>query len=231
MLYLWPYILFFSFPLICPVLFSVMVPRQYLPSFLCSSRPLTSRPRLIVAIPVMALMLAVVHYNTIIHPFTLADNRHYMFYIFKLLRSHPSIKYLVVPVYFICAWSVLAALTVRTPTAEAANGYVESTASRGTKSFARVEANEEGQRASWLLIWLATTTLSLCTAPLVEPRYCILPWMFWRMNVPTFAPGDSKRLWLETLWLLLINAITGYMFLYRGFEWPQEPGSVQRFMW
>jgi hypothetical protein len=25
--------------------------------------------------------------------------------------------------------------------------------------------------------------------------------------------------------------VTGYVFLYKGFEWPQEPGKVQRFMW
>ena len=42
--------------------------------------------------------------------------------------------------------------------------------------------------------------------------------------------GDH-RLWLETFWFLLINAVTGYMFLYKGFTWPQEPGRIQRFMW
>jgi len=36
---------------------------------------------------------------------------------------------------------------------------------------------------------------------------------------------------LETVWYIAINAVTGYLFLYRGFEWPQEPGKVQRFMW
>jgi alpha-1,2-glucosyltransferase len=43
--------------------------------------------------------------------------------------------------------------------------------------------------------------------------------------------GHDYRLWLETAWFLLINFVTGYVFLYRGFEWPQEPGLVQRFMW
>lgn len=38
-------------------------------------------------------------------------------------------------------------------------------------------------------------------------------------------------LWLETVWFLTINLATGYVFLSWGFEWPQEPGKVQRFMW
>ena len=41
----------------------------------------------------------------------------------------------------------------------------------------------------------------------------------------------DHRLWLETVWFLALNLITGYIFLYWGFEWPQEPGKVQRFMW
>jgi alpha-1,2-glucosyltransferase len=36
---------------------------------------------------------------------------------------------------------------------------------------------------------------------------------------------------LETIWFIVINVVTGYVFLYEGFEWPQEPGKLQRFMW
>ena len=41
----------------------------------------------------------------------------------------------------------------------------------------------------------------------------------------------DHRLWLETIWFLAVNLATGYIFLYWGFAWPQEPGKVQRFMW
>ena len=41
----------------------------------------------------------------------------------------------------------------------------------------------------------------------------------------------DHRLWLETIWFLAVNLTTGYIFLYWGFAWPQEPGKVQRFMW
>lgn len=112
-----------------------------------------------------------------------------------------------------------------------------------------------------MIVWLAATTLSLVSAPLVEPRYCILPWLFWRLHVPSIrlleTDGDplpnvekdvtknitekgwlwriicceDVRLWVETTWFVVINLITGYVFLYKGYEWASEPGKVQRFMW
>lgn len=48
---------------------------------------------------------------------------------------------------------------------------------------------------------------------------------------PVFYERHDHRLWLETAWFLTVNLATGYIFLYWGFEWPQEPGRVQRFMW
>ncbi|KAL9096532.1 MAG: hypothetical protein Q9163_006440 [Psora crenata] len=231
MLYIWPYIGFFSFPLIYPYLINAAIPQHLLPLFL-QVAPVDKRlPRLIIAIPVTALMLVVVYTNTIVHPFTLADNRHYMFYVFKLLRKHPSIKYLAVPIYFACAWAALITIAAPTQTHTQVNADGEHRAVKESRRSVGANSKDGGQRASWLIIWLATTTLTLSTAPLVEPRYCILPWLMWRMHVPAFGPGASRRLWLETLWFLLINAATCYMFLYRGFQWAQEPGNVQRFMW
>jgi alpha-1,2-glucosyltransferase len=91
----------------------------------------------------------------------------------------------------------------------------------------------------------------MVTAPLVEPRYFILPWVMWRLHLPsspTPAMFRQKRpklesekaradtitnapKFLETVWFIIISAVTGYVFLYKGFEWPQEPGKIQRFMW
>lgn len=106
-------------------------------------------------------------------------------------------------------------------------------------------------RVSFVLVWLVSTALSLVTAPLVEPRYFIIPWVMWRIHLPPQPTLSVYRqqcpsgemeitrakfvqnipIFLETLWFLFINAVTGYVFLYEGFEWPQEPGKVQRFMW
>lgn len=120
----------------------------------------------------------------------------------------------------------------------------------------QVRQVETGPNTSFFLIWLLATALSLITAPLVEPRYFLIPWVMWRLHVPSWSPtsslggrkggkkmgmldvvgfwawkGYDYRYWIETAWFLGINAVTGYVFLYRGFEWTQEPGKVQRFMW
>src|SRR2546423_2818274 len=95
MLYIWPSIVFFSWPVLLPGI--AKLSRKKL-------------PRLSVALPVMGLMLLAVHFNTIVHPFTLADNRHYVFYVFRILLRHPVVKYAAVPVYISCAWLVIHAL-------------------------------------------------------------------------------------------------------------------------
>ena len=204
-------------------------------------------------------MTAVVHYNTIVHPFTLADNRHYTFYAFRLLLWHPSIRYSVVPIYFICAWATVLSFggIADDPKSTLRLAELEREGSnRKTRPESRIESEK---RCSFVLIWFLSTSLSLITAPLVEPRYFIIPWLIWRLHLPTaYDPSRlslafsspqkllskrldtpkllvfesyDHRLWLETIWFLIINAVTGYIFLYWGFIWEQEPGKVQRFMW
>lgn len=245
MLYIWPYFTFFSFPLLYPYLLQSVVPQESLPTMLRSGSTRHMLPRIALAIPLLAIMLVIVHYNTIIHPFTLADNRHYMFYVFRILLRHPFIKYLAAPIYLICAWACLTALSQNQPTISTSKGGLPS-----------------GNRVSFVLVWLLATSLSLITAPLVEPRYLIVPWLMWRVHLESSRAGSTPRtsskpeypeskdgtvwlstvkdfikhrldhrLWLETIWFLIVNALTGYIFLYWGFEWPQEKGNVQRFMW
>lgn len=183
----------------------------------------------------------VVRFNTIVHPFTLADNRHYMFYVFRILLRNALTKYGAVAAYMVCAW--LSINTLSTP-------GLSQKKLHASKDKSPPLEDTTSCHASFVLVWLASTALSVITAPLVEPRYFILPWLMWRLRVPWYnyrnpsLKGKGKkesmasllkshdhRLWLETLWFLFVNAITGYMFLYRGFSWPQEPGNVQRFMW
>ena len=230
--------MFFSWPVLIPTVANL------------SSAKL---PRISVAVLAIGLMLAVVHLNTIVHPFTLADNRHYVFYVFRLLLRHPIVKYAVVPVYFVCAWLVLASLgqVLGNPDSATDNRAKRSWKQMG-KSPKDLPMPYEPVRTSFVLVWLAATTLSLVTAPLVEPRYFIIPWLVWRINVPiesynaqyeqeqepakhivqrVLNQASANRLWIETAWYLMVNLITCYVFLYRGFEWPQEPGKIQRFMW
>ena len=256
MLYLWPYFIFFSFPLLLPYLLNAVLPQEYLPQLVRTGSLRSQLPRIATSIPTVATMMVVVHYNTMVHPFTLADNRHYMFYIFRILLRHPLIKYLAVPIYFASAWTCLTALgNPGMPPSPPPQKLI-----RGSQG---VQNRLNKTRVSFSLIWLLTTALSLCSAPLVEPRYLIVPWLIWRMHVVPSIPstelttargttpenakrraeeadtpsplskhsGVTMNLWLETAWFLLVNFVTGHIFLYWGFEWPQEPGKVQRFMW
>jgi len=233
--------------------------------------------------------LLIIRYNTIIHPFTLADNRHYVFYVFRYtILRHPIFRYILAPVYLVCGWGVYLTLccppTLQTYRLKTTKKQKLTTSSpsktRSVRSSAGVEPNSspllegtmqpdtsdtEGTTTSFVLIFFITTALSLITAPLVEPRYFIIPWVIWRLHVPSLAPTKSEfrahqpqkiggkdvtsgmwilkkiklgayqnhdyRLWLETTWFFVINVVTGFIFLYRGFSWPQEPGQVQRFMW
>lgn len=238
------------------------------------------------------LALAIVKFNTIIHPFTLADNRHYMFYIFRysILRA-PWVRFVLVPIYLlsgVLCWKTVAGFgqdnqvvdadknsqvhkalnqTVATKTSDTKNGRKVG---NGEEKEKKREADSQRPDAlhdhlsspsststlapslSTALLWILATTLSLFTAPLVEPRYFILPWVFWRLLLPAWslpqaapAPGFLKRLgqkydlrlWVESVWFVLINVVTMYIFITRPFYWYSpdgklaDGGNVQRFMW
>jgi len=241
MLYIWPYIAFFSAPLLLGPVFQAVatfLPKQFQK---LSDNPLSSTaaskvPDILISSLFVIGAFSAVHFNTIIHPYTLADNRHYVFYIFKILRRYPAIKYLAVPVYYTCAWLALQ-LVGGTPNGEQAL--------RQESDKPHPTSNKIGRppcKISFIVVWLITTALSVVTAPLVEPRYFIIPWIIWRLHVPSLPAslttkersntiGYHLRLGSETLWLLAINAAVTYVFIYRGFTWPNEPGKVQRFLW
>lgn len=296
MLYIWPYIFFFSWPILFSPVVNMFLPKGCLPKFMDYgfSKKHKGIPKILTVLAIVPVMLTVVHYNTVIHPFTLADNRHYVFYVFRiLLRTHPATKYAATIVYFLCGWAVISAfgfstitppprfiqapqpaLSPKLPVQKGPKGQTQSESKKRPpkklvqppktqqltpESFAMIqEAIKQRQvnqldapRVSFVLVWLAATTLSLITAPLVEPRYFIVPWVMWRLHLPRqptplvhreHRPRDEKEalrakiatnfpLFLETFWFLVMNTVTGYVFLYKGFEWPQEPGRIQRFMW
>ena len=274
LLYLWPYLVFFSWPFVyqhlirVPLTFVARLPVfADLEHFLLFKRR-ALLPRILVFGVCISIALLAVRFNTIVHPFTLADNRHSIFYVFRLLRRRWWIRYAATPAYIACAWLSIQALGSapqdRTKPAGPADPKPSherdaKTASRGSpRRLLPLPDTTQSANTSFLLIWLATTSLTLISAPLVEPRYFILPWIFFRLHLPLSQPQvektkrasdcddraeppftllaklwsqHDKRLWLETLWFAGVNAGTMWLFLCRGFEWEQEPGRVQRFMW
>ena len=207
------------------------------------------------AIPLSGLtvlcMAGLVKFNTTIHPFTLADNRHYMFYIFQYtIRRNWWIRYALILPYWTSMINVGRCLAGCQPVHETHSdncpvrhqtrlkylnspfmdsnlrerkltNEVERTlgpreqevVSPGSaKTELRLEDLEQEAVSDMFLsgtyppetrppaastesIWFLASTLSLITAPLVEPRYFILPWIFWRLHVPAWklheCAGDA----------------------------------------
>ncbi|ELQ39121.1 alpha-1,2 glucosyltransferase ALG10 [Pyricularia oryzae Y34] len=213
-----------------------------------------------------AVATVIVHKSTIIHPFTLADNRHYMFYVFRYsILRRPEVRYLLVPFYVVChrlCWHLLGGSSTqdgqRISFIQAPG--VETVSSAPPKDTIKLKEEgrpeDGGESLSTGVLWLSATALSLITAPLVEPRYFIVPWVMWRIMVPawrvqeprsgekglltrlrSWTQGLDLRLVLETLWFVAINLGTMYMFICRPYHWKDvdgklmDEGRLQRFMW
>ncbi|KAF5019240.1 hypothetical protein F66182_8756 [Fusarium sp. NRRL 66182] len=234
------------------------------------------------------LSIAIVHYNTIIHPFTLADNRHYMFYIFRYtIRRASWIRYALVIPYTAARWMTWGTmagcsqwfLAVDEPACSScldappfmSHPFItnDGLARQQAKEVSPEESKQEllnkalerdpllasvvPASTSTGLIFLLATTLSLMTAPLVEPRYFIIPWAMWRLLAPAWRlhghgnPSDfvarlsrhpktmrwiqqfqhyDPRLIFETVWFLAINMATGYIFLCKPYLWKAEDGTL-----
>lgn len=245
------------------------------------------------------LSTLIVRFNTIIHPFTLADNRHYMFYVFRYtIRRAPWIRYFLILPYTASRWFVWGTLSgctnwISGSRKDACSAYYHSsrpspftcdpfvvadatqpsqsehktttTKSQDAQAQPQKELEEkylqdpllfstEPVSTSTGLIFLLATALSLITAPLVEPRYFIIPWVVWRLLVPAWRLHDHQtaentlfdgatptsvwgrsvnfchfydvRLILETIWFIAINLATGYIFLFKPYIWKAEDGSI-----
>jgi len=259
MLYIWPFFAFFSAPLLLPSVFIGLRRATTLAGQMW--RKVYYLPYIMATV---GLSLGIVKYNTIIHPFTLADNRHYMFYVFRytILRSI-KVRYALVAGYTLSRWLVwdtlagrdtrpiaITTTTITTTTTPSTSSEPNHSPSPKPKPSNPAYHVQTTPYTSTALFWLLATTLSLITAPLVEPRYFILPWVFWRLVIPTWSPpksaglvwlgktGADPRLLVETVWFLAINMGTMYMFLGRPFYWKSadggellDGGRVQRFMW
>jgi alpha-1,2-glucosyltransferase len=64
-----------------------------------------------VVLPVFAGLS--VHYASPIHPFMLADNRHYVFYLWKNMMRRGYVRYFLVPVYVALGWGIIERLRLQ----------------------------------------------------------------------------------------------------------------------
>lgn len=146
-------------------------------------------------------ILVVAKKFTLAHPFLLADNRHYTFYIYRRILSRPHSHLFLVPIYHFSTWVVFDAL----------------------KRARRLALGPLS-----MIAFAVASAATLAPSPLFEPRYYIVPILLLRIFI---HPRNSSRHVLEYVWLNGINAATTLIFLKREFAWASEPGAIQRIIW
>ncbi|CAE8724566.1 unnamed protein product [Polarella glacialis] len=106
----------------------------------CKARFGSLRAVLLTAVA-LCLLVFVLHRYSVAHPFLLADNRHYTFYVWgRFLGRRPGLKEALAPAYLYTAWLCSSRLS-------------------------------RAQSSLWTLIWWVAAALTLVPAGLLEPRY------------------------------------------------------------
>ncbi|XP_021912123.1 dol-P-Glc:Glc(2)Man(9)GlcNAc(2)-PP-Dol alpha-1,2-glucosyltransferase isoform X2 [Carica papaya] len=125
---------------VAPLHFNIIQARDLFRSF-WKNRP---NSLLLCVIALIAGFLAV-HFFSIAHPYLLADNRHYTFYLWrKVINADQSRKYLFVPLYVYSWFSILNLLG-------------------------------KTRRKVWVLVFFLANVAVLVPAPLIEFRYYTIP--------------------------------------------------------
>lgn len=100
----------------------------------------------------MLLIAGTVYWNTIEHPYLLADNRHYTFYVWqRFYAAHAAARYAIVPVYLFGLVAINATLALT-------------------------------RTAGFRLCLMVGTVLALCFQQMIEVRYFLLPFLFVRLH-------------------------------------------------
>jgi len=145
-----------------------------------------NRRRALVTGAISLAMAVTINLFTIHHPFLLADNRHYTFYVWKrMFMLHPIVKYLFIPGYIACAWAWF------------------------------LRAGRDQTLLQTLILPVCTLPILLPT-PLLEPRYFLVPYILLRAqvgDVPEWALL-LEGVWYGlinggTIWVFLYEARPG----------------------
>ncbi|XP_024538006.1 dol-P-Glc:Glc(2)Man(9)GlcNAc(2)-PP-Dol alpha-1,2-glucosyltransferase-like [Selaginella moellendorffii] len=157
-----------------------------------------------------SIAIVAVHFFSLAHPYLIADNRHYTFYIWKdIIQTHWSVKYLLIPLYIFCWWSIIHSL-------------LENLRDAGVRTPLLQKL--------WVVSFCGAVIAVLVPAPLVEFRYFTVP--FYLVALHSFAKlqVSSWKFWFVAMEFLAVNALTMRLFLWKPFHWAHEPGT-QRFIW
>ena len=99
------------------------------------------------------LVALVIRYNTLVHPYLLADNRHYTFYIWKrVFEYRPWGRYALIPLYLFGAYATYQTMSK-------------------TKNFL------------FALVFIGCSMIALVPQRLLEIRYFFIPYLFVRLHI------------------------------------------------
>lgn len=94
--------------------------------------------------------------------------------------------------------------------------------------YALVYAVAAHKHIFWQVLFACCCGAVLVPSTLLELRYFIVPYLILRLNIPC---PSYRCIVAELVLYVAVNSLTFYLFLYRPFYWPSDPGHVQRFMW
>lgn len=150
----------------------------------------------------------VINNFTVVHPFLLADNRHYTFYLYRKVLSQKYANLVVVPVYHFSSWVVVHMLE--------STFWLNSDLSLPPFS---------------IVAFVGASIITLIPSPLFEPRYYIVPLVVLRVfSRPNECLTKSQSNMLEFVWYMWLNSVVFIVFFTYEFEWATEIG-VQRIIW
>ena len=144
---------------------------------------------------------------TIVHPYLLADNRHYTFYLWKKLwNRNIIIRYAMIPVYSYISYTMFHSLQVR------------SILKKQNSPFKKYEKNLQK------ILLIVVICITIVPQQLIEFRYFIVPFLFWRLN-----SRNGFNL-IEFLHFVLINIFTIAIFCLKSIYYSKDEPN-QRIIW
>ncbi|CAH8269793.1 unnamed protein product [Arabidopsis lyrata] len=112
-----------------------------------------------------------VHFFSLAHPYLLADNRHYPFYLWRrIINAHWLMKYMLVPVYVYSWFSILTLLA-------------------------------KARRKIWVLVYFLATCGVLVPTPLIEFRYYTIPFYLFMLHSCVRSSGFATWLLIGTIFV------------------------------
>ena len=187
----------------------------------------------------IALCVLVIATCTRAHPYLLADNRHFPFYLWRRVLSNPLYRHALAPVYFFAGALFVRALYSSFSMHSFESSHSHSSSIHTSSQLSPLPRFFQSLPLIRTLLFLFCTAVSVSFQELIEFRYFILPFLLYRVELARSQRTHSGRVavsevvavLLELGFYLLVNVVTLYLFFYRPFKWAHEPHLLQRFMW